>query len=130
MRTDTSLTFSYPRSPLHGYSGSQEYLLNVLRTQVACDVTTQTFPSLQSNELARPQLTVLSEPPQPLQWGVDFVGMRYGGNGDFSFAAPVAAVANYGCAAGDYNLTAGSVALVLVAPSGDCDLVRKSMLFL
>lgn len=121
--------FNNSRSPLHAYPESAAYLQSVLKTQVSCDVSQQAFPSLQSNELAKPSLSVVSPQLLALQYGVDFAGMRYGGNGTFDFEAPVSPIPNGGCVAADYaNFTAGNVALVVVSSkAGDCDLITKGL---
>jgi hypothetical protein len=45
--------------------------------------------------------------------GVDFIGMRYGGNGTYNISAGISVVANVGCDPSDYDsVTPNSIALI------------------
>lgn len=59
-----------------------------------------------------------------MQYAVDFVGMRYGGNGTHAISATIKTVLNGGCDASDWaNVAPGDIGLVFYLPSGstnDC----------
>lgn len=115
------------RSPLNGYPASAAYLSQQLAEFVSCTPAVTTFPSIQSRQVAPPRLFVDSV---ELQFGVDFVGLRDGGNGDYDLTREVFSVASLGCAAADYvGLKAGQLALVLVVTGPqDCSLYQKGLL--
>lgn len=59
-----------------------------------------------------------------MQYGADFIGMRYGGNGTHSISATIKTVLNGGCTAADWaNVNPGDIGLVYFLPTGATDCV-------
>lgn len=97
-----------------------------------CEVSTQPFVVPVYQQLDVPKFVLTSIPnngsftPLTYQYGTDFLGMRYGGNGTFNINAALSVVGNVGCNASDYaTVASGSIALIL--RGGSCTLYNKAI---
>jgi len=122
------------RSVRNGYNASAAYIMDQLAKQSGfCEVQTQHFVVPVYQELAQPMLALAAignDPglaPFSYQYGVDFMGMRYGGNGTFDLKmANVTIVSNLGCDSSDYAaVTPQSIALI--QRGGSCTFYNKAI---
>jgi hypothetical protein len=120
------------RGVLEGYNQCLDYVQNTL-SKTGCVLTTQSFLAPVFYERATPSMnyTVGVKPSVVLQAGVDFLTMRYGGNGTYNIVAPVKLVANAGCNETDWDgIVAGDVAIAMYQTPGngvsDCTAYQKA----
>jgi len=112
------------RSVLKNYNASAEYVVSQLRPY--CDPWTQHFAVAVHQELARPQLSLVSPAQTMFQYGVDFQGMRNGGNGFHNFTSRVTEVIR-GCSASDFaGFPPGHIALI--QEGSECELYQRAFL--
>lgn len=91
------------RGVAEGYDQCLDYVRNTL-SKTGCQLTTQSFDAPLFYERATPQMSYLAlgAVNVTLQAGVDFLTMRYGGNGTRDITAKVVKVDNAGCNDADW----------------------------
>ncbi|ELR18699.1 PA domain containing protein [Acanthamoeba castellanii str. Neff] len=124
------------RSVRNGYNESAAYIIQQLEQVVGkdfCEVSTQDFVVPVYQQLDSPKLVLTavsgngSFSPLAYQLGVDFIGMRYGGNGTYNISAGISVVANVGCDPSDYDSVAPN-SIALIQRGGNCTFYGKALL--
>jgi len=114
----------YSRSVRKNYNASAEYIISQLAPY--CPVEIQPLVVPVHEEIDRPQLYLDYPLKTTFQYGVDFIGMRYGGSGRHNITARVSEV-KIGCSREDFaGFIPGYIALIR---EGDgCEVVDKAFL--
>ncbi|KCV67804.1 hypothetical protein H696_05746 [Fonticula alba] len=117
------------RSVLNNYGESLKFVREVLANNTECTLYTQKLV-VPIHDVVEPGRLGLVQPHVVnYQANVDFLNMRYGGNGTITIDnAEVFVADNYGCAGADYIGMPTSNAVIVARYGGSCEPIDKALL--
>uniref|UniRef100_A0A6B2L3T2 Peptidase M28 domain-containing protein n=1 Tax=Arcella intermedia TaxID=1963864 RepID=A0A6B2L3T2_9EUKA len=117
------------RAVMTGYVYSAQYVMETLKQHTNCDISTEEFETAIYTELSPPSLSLVEPWGMDFQLGVDYSGLRYGGNGTHHLTnRSLCIIPNGGCNQTDFPPDPnGCIALIQLLPSNDCPLINKAI---